>query len=141
MDNVTSLGRRIAKLESSKRIAAQDQRTFDELNIALLDCYREIVADPSAQSDKKAAANRMVAEIEADIQAMACKQCELSYTVHLAYVAKFWGGVGSYVPALTRAWCGMAEYDGDEFVDLMERRSKLRVRPDIARLISLGSAQ
>lgn len=135
IDNVTSLGRRIAKLEGSKQIAAQGERTFDELNIEILDVQRLIASHPDTPDARREECLAGVAEIEADIRAMARKQAEAGYADHLAYVAKAWGGVEKYVPALTGANSGMAEYDGREFPDLMERRANLRARPDIARLI------
>ena len=136
MSNVIGLERRIAKLEGGRQTTSQNL-TFDELNVALLDCHRSIALAPEATAQQKTDAAASARAIESDIVAMAAKQRRPSYAVHLDYVGRELKARGvEYVPALTRADCGMAEYDGWDAPDLMQRRAALRARPDIAELLA-----
>lgn len=136
MSNVIGLERRIAKLEGGRNTAS-GALTFDEINVALLDYYRSIAEAPEATAQQRATAAEAAKGIELDIAAMATKQRQPSYAGHLDYVGRELKARGiEYVPALTRADCGMAEYDGGLTPDVMQRRATLRARPDIAVLLA-----
>jgi hypothetical protein len=95
------------------------------------------VADPKTSPGERAAGQRRIEEVEADIVAQAAQVASPDYARHLAWCRSLWKsrtGRDDYVPAVTGAMNGCGEYNDWDAPDLMQRRAALHALPAIQRL-------
>jgi hypothetical protein len=134
---------RITKLEQVH--GSNFRRTWDELQFALLDLLRDILArgDSSLSEEDRAEVTAHIARIEADIAATAAMQASQEYSAHLKWCRAMWGKKtgNKYVMAVTGAsvYGGNTEYMDWDAPNIMEKRAALRARQDVKELI-LGRA-
>jgi hypothetical protein len=118
-----------------------DQLTYDELMILRWYLARDLVADPKTSPGERAARQRQIEDVEADIVAQAAQVASPDYARHLAWCRSLWKsrtGRDDYVPAVTGAMNGYGEYNDWDAPDLMQRRAALHALPEIQRLTGAG---
>lgn len=136
--------KRLSKLESSFDLGDGSDfanLTDDEIEIRLYDLARRGVAHPeSLDPELVEKLQKIVAEAEEQIVAVARKQASPEYARHLAWLKSMWAqrspGV-EYVCDLFNARWG---YGNWEKPNIMDRRRALRERADIAVLVGVGYA-
>jgi hypothetical protein len=117
--------------------------TYDELMILRWYLARDLVADPKTPSGERAAGERQIEDVEADIVAQAAQVASADYARHLAWCRSMWKsrtGRDDYVPAVTGAMNGYGEYLDWDRPDIMQRRAALHALPEIQRLTGAGAA-
>jgi hypothetical protein len=113
------------------------QLTYDELMILRWYLARDLVADPKTSPGQRAACQRQIEDVEADIVAQAAQVASPDYARHLAWCRSLWKsrtGRDDYVPAVTGAMNEYGEYHNWDAPDLMRRRAALHALPAIRRL-------
>jgi hypothetical protein len=116
--------------------------TYDELMILRWYMARDLVADPKTPPGERAAGQRQIEEVEADIVAQAAQVASADYARHLAWCRSMWRsrtGRDDYVPAVTGAMNGYGEYLDWDRSDIMQRRAALHALPAIRRLTGAGA--